>query len=122
MAKPRIALLRSSNVLGLGQRLGKAIFDKYGNVTPYMLIGKRGKKRAVYAPNGIYILWHFSDWQFPHYKELGNDPTEALEELKRAKKELKTTGFVRFQMQRLTSASTANERLNHLIEGTRPAI
>lgn len=96
MAKPRIALLRYGNVLGLGQRLGQVIFDRYGSVIPYMLVGKRGKKRAIYVEDGIYILWHFTRWDFPHCKVLGNDPTEALAELKRAQKELKATGSVRF--------------------------
>ena|ERR1700686_4192914 len=96
MAKPRIALLRYGNVVGLGQRLGQVIFDRYGNVTPYMWVGKRGRKRPIYAGDGIYILWHFTRWDFPNSKVLGNDPTEALAELKRAQKELKATGSVRF--------------------------
>jgi hypothetical protein len=94
MAKSRIALLRCSNLLGIGFRRGKAVIDKYGNLTHFMLIGKRGKKKKFYAPNGYYMLCYINDFMF-RYKELGNDSDEALEEFKRAKKEFKA-GHVNF--------------------------
>jgi integrase len=89
MANETVTLLRYAKVHGLGWRRGKAIIGKTGKIEPdHMLIGKRKDKRKVYAPEGHYELRYF-DGRLPQYKKLGNDPTEALDELKRAQRELK---------------------------------
>jgi integrase len=100
MANETVTLLRYAKVPGLGWRRGKAIIGKTGKVTPdYMLLGKRKNKRKVHAPEGHYQLRYF-DGPLPRYKKLGNDPTEALDELQRAQQQLhlknaaKTAGYI----------------------------
>lgn len=89
MANERVTLLRYAKVPGLGWRRGLAVIGKTGKVTPdQMLLGKWGNKQKVNAPDGHYVLRYF-DGRLPRYKKLGNDPTEALDELNRAKKELR---------------------------------
>jgi integrase len=89
MANETVTLLRYAKVPELGWRRGKAIIGKTGKVTPdYMLLGKRNNKRKVHAPEGHFELCHF-EGRLPRYKKLGNDPSEALDELQRAKSELK---------------------------------
>ena len=89
MANERVTLLRYAKISGLGWRRGKAIIGKTGRVAPdYMLLGKRNNKRKVHAPEGHFELCHF-EGRLPRYKKLGNDPSEALDELQRAKSELK---------------------------------
>ncbi len=53
-----------------------------------MLIGKGNDKQEINAPEGHYELRYFEGQQ-PRYKDVGNDPTEALAELGRASRELK---------------------------------
>ena len=53
-----------------------------------MFLGKHKNKQKAHAPDGHYELRYF-DGRLPRYKKLGNDPTEALDELKRAQSELK---------------------------------
>jgi integrase len=100
MANETVTLLRYAKVPELGWRRGKAIIGKTGKVTPdYMLLGKRKNKRKVHAPEGHYQLRYF-DGRLPRYKKLGNDPTEALDELQRAQQQLnlknqaKTAGYI----------------------------
>jgi integrase len=89
MANERVTLLRYAKIPGLGWRRGKAIIGKTGKVAPdYMLLGKWKDKRKVYAPEGHFVLRYF-DGRLPRYKKLGNDPSEALDELQRAKSQLK---------------------------------
>jgi integrase len=88
MANEIVTLLRYAKVPGLGWRRGLAIIGKTGKVTPdQMLLGKQSNKQKVNAPDGHYILRHF-EGRLPRYKKLGNDPTEALDELQRAQSEL----------------------------------
>src|ERR1700756_5013838 len=100
MANETVTLLRYAKVPGLGWRRGKAIIGKTGKVTPdYVLLGKRKNKRRVHAPEGHYQLRYF-DGRLPRYKKLGNDPAEALDELRRAQQQLnlknqaKTAGYI----------------------------
>lgn len=100
MANETVTLLRYAKVPGLGWRRGKAIIGKTGRVTPdYMLLGERKNKRKVHAPEGHYQLRYF-DGRLPRYKKLGNDSTEALDELQRAQQQLnlknqaKTAGYI----------------------------
>lgn len=100
MANETVTLLRYAKVPGVGWRRGKAIIGKTGKVTPdYVLLGKRKNKRRVHAPEGHYQLRYF-DGRLPRYKKLGNDPTEALDELHRAQQQLnlknaaKTAGYI----------------------------
>jgi integrase len=100
MANETVTLLRSAKLPGLGWRRGKAIIGKNGKVSPdHMLLGKWKDKRKVYAPEGHYVLRYF-DGRLPRYKKLGNDPSEALDELQRANSELKfknaakTAGYI----------------------------
>lgn len=89
MANETVTLLRSAKIPGLGWRRGQAIIGKTGKVTPdYMLLGKRNNKRKVHAPEGHFVLCRF-EGRLPRYKKLGNDPSEALDELQRAQSELK---------------------------------
>jgi hypothetical protein len=89
MANEMVALLRYAKVRGLGWRRGLAVIGKTGKVTPnQMLLGKQSNKQKVDAPDGHYVLRYF-DGRLPRYKKLGNDPTEALDELSRARKNLK---------------------------------
>jgi len=89
MANETVTLLRYAKLPGLGWRRGQAIIGKNGKVSPdYMFLGKGKSKRKVHAPEGHYVLRHF-DGRLPRYKKLGNDPSEALDELQRAKSELK---------------------------------
>jgi len=56
-------------------------------------------KIEVHAPEGHYVLRYF-DGRLPRYKKLGNDPSEALDELQKAKfqlkfkNEAKTAGYI----------------------------
>jgi len=100
MANQTVTLLRYAKLPGLGWRRGQAVFGKTGKLTPdYMLLGKRDSKRKVYAPEGHYELRYF-DGTLPRYKDVGNDPTDALDQLKQAQAELKlknaakSAGFV----------------------------
>ena len=100
MANEQVTLLRYAKIPGVGWRRGKAIIGKTGKVTPdYMLLGKRNNKRKVHAPEGHFQLCHF-EGRLPRYKKLGNDPSEALDELQKAKSELKyknaakTAGYI----------------------------
>ena len=52
-----------------------------------MFLGRGKKKKEVHAPEGHYVLRYF-DGRLPRYKKLANDPSEALDELQRAKSEL----------------------------------
>ena len=89
MANETVTLLRYAKIPGLGWRRGQAIFGKNGKVSPdHMLLGKRKNKRKVRAPEGHFELRYF-DGRLPRYKKLGNDSSEALDELKRAQSELK---------------------------------
>ena len=45
-------------------------------------------KRKVYAPDGHFVLRYF-EGRLPRYKKLGNDPSEALDELQTAKSKLR---------------------------------
>jgi integrase len=89
MANETVTLLRYAKVQGLGWRRGKVILGKTGKLAPdQMFLGERGNKQRIDAPEGHYVLRYF-DGRLPRYKKLGNDPTEALDELQRAQKELK---------------------------------
>jgi len=89
MANETVTLLRYAKLPGLGWRRGQAIIGKNGKVSPdYMFLGKGKSKRKTHAPEGHYVLRLF-DGRLPRYKKLGNDPSEALDELQRAKSELK---------------------------------
>jgi integrase len=89
MANETVTLLRYAKIPGLGWRRGLAIIGKNGKVSPdHMLLGKRKDKRKVHAPEGHFELRYF-DGRLPRYKKLGNDSSEALDELKRAQSELK---------------------------------
>lgn len=89
MANERVTLLRSAKIPGLGWRRGQAIVGKTGRVKPdFMFLGRGKKKKEVHAPEGHYVLRYF-DGRLPRYKKLANDPSEALDELQRAKSELK---------------------------------
>jgi integrase len=89
MANETVTLLRYAKVPGLGWRRGQAVIGKTGRVTPdQMLLGTRRSKQKVDAPDGHYVLRYF-DGRLPRYKKIGNDPTEALDQLKRAQQELK---------------------------------
>ncbi len=122
MANETVTLLRYAKVQGLGWRRGKAIIGKTGKLTPdHMLIGKWNDKRKVYAPEGHYELRYF-DGRLPRYKKLGNDPTEALDELKRAQTELKlknaakAAGYIipaTTPVKRKSLAAYGNEFLEH---------
>jgi integrase len=100
MANEQVTLLRYAKIPGVGWRRGKAVIGKTGKVAPdYMLLGKRNNKRKVHAPEGHFVLCHF-EGRLPRYKKLGNDPCEALDELQKAKSELKfknaakTAGYI----------------------------
>lgn len=100
MANERVTLLRSAKIPGLGWRRGQAIVGKTGKVKPdFMFLGRGKKKKEVHAPEGHYVLRYF-DGRLPRYKKLANDPSEALDELQRAKSELKfknaakTAGYI----------------------------
>ena len=100
MANETVTLLRSAKIPGVGWRRGAALIGKTGKVTPdYMLLGKWTEKRKVYAPEGHYVLRYF-DGRLPRYRKPGNDPSEALDELQKAKSELKfknaanTAGYI----------------------------
>lgn len=89
MANETITLLRSAKLRGLGWRRGQAIIGKTGKVKPdFMFLGRGRKKQQVHAPEGRYVLRYYNG-RLPRYKKLGNDPSEALDELQRAKAELK---------------------------------
>ena len=89
MANETVTLLRHAKIPGFGWRRGQAVIGKTGKVTPdQMLLGTRRNKQKLDAPDGHYVLRYF-DGRLPRYKKLGNDPTEALDELKRAQHELK---------------------------------
>ncbi len=100
MANEKVTLLRSAKIPGRGWRRGKAVMGKTGKVKPdFMFLGRGREKTEVHAPEGHYVLVHF-DGRLPRYKKLGNDPSEALDELQRAKSELKlkndakATGYI----------------------------
>jgi integrase len=89
MANQKVALLRYAKIPGLGWRRGRAVVGKTGKIKPdYMLIGKGKDNQEINAPEGHYQLRYFEGKQ-PRYKDVGNDPTEALAELARADRELK---------------------------------
>lgn len=89
MANETVTLLRNAKIPGIGWRRGQAIIGKNGKVNPdHMLLGERNDKRKVHAPEGHFELRYF-DGRLPRYKKLGNDSSEALDELKRAQSELK---------------------------------
>jgi hypothetical protein len=89
MANERVTLLRSAKIPRLGWRRGQAVMGKTGKVKPdFMFLGSGKKKIEVHAPEGHYVLRYF-DGRLPQYKKLWNDPSEALDELQRAKSELK---------------------------------
>jgi integrase len=89
MANETVTLLRYAKIPGLGWRRGQSVIGKTGKVTPdQMLLGTRRNKQKVDAPDGHYVLRYF-DGKLPRYKKIGNDPTEALDELQRAQTELK---------------------------------
>lgn len=89
MANETITLLRSAKLRGLGWRRGQVIIGKTGKVKPdFMFLGRGRKKQQVHAPEGHYVLRYY-DGRLPRYKKLGNDPSEALDELQRAKAELR---------------------------------
>src|SRR5271163_145249 len=89
MANETITLLRSAKLHGLGWRRGQAVIGKTGKVKPdFIFLGRGRKKQEVHAPEGHYVLRYY-DGRRPRYKKLGNDPSEALDELQRAKAELK---------------------------------
>jgi len=88
VANRTVTLLRYAHLPKLGWRRGLAVFGKTGKVTPdFMFIGKRGNQRKVHAPDGHYELRYY-EGRLPRYKALGNDPTEAFEELKKSRREL----------------------------------
>lgn len=100
MANERVTLLRCAKIPGLGWRRGKATIGKTGKVKPdFMFLGRGKGRKEVYAPEGHYVLRYF-DGRLPRYKKLGNDPTEALDELQKAKSDLKfknaakTAGYI----------------------------
>ena len=100
MANETVTLLRSAKIPGLGWRRGQAIIGKTGRVKPdFMFLGRGKRKREVHAPDGHYVLCRY-EGRLPRYKKLGNDPSEALDELQRAKSELKfknaakTAGYI----------------------------
>jgi hypothetical protein len=88
MANQKVTLLRHAKLPELGWRRGRPAIGKTGKIRPdYMLLGSRRRKREVHAPDGHYELRYF-DGKNPRYKDVGNDATEALDQLKRAEKEL----------------------------------
>jgi integrase len=100
MANEQVTLLRYAKLPHVGWRRGLACIGKTGKVKPdCMFLGRGEKKKEVYAPEGHYVLRHY-DGVLPRYKKLGNDPSEALDELQRAKSELKfknaaeTAGYI----------------------------
>jgi hypothetical protein len=100
MANETVTLLRAAKIPGLGWRRGRAVVGKTGKVKPdFMFLGRGKKRKEVHAPEGHYVLRRF-DGPLPRYKKLGNDPSEALDELQRAKSELKfknaakTAGYI----------------------------
>jgi integrase len=100
MANERVTLLRSAKIARLGWRRGQAVLGKTGKVKPdFMFLGSGKKKMEVHAPEGHYVLRYF-DGRLPRYKKLGNDPSEALDELQKAKfqlkfkNEAKTAGYI----------------------------
>src|SRR5258708_1175709 len=100
MANEKVTLLRSAKIPGRGWRRGKAVMGKTGKVKPdFMFLGRGSEKTEVHAPAGHYLLVHF-DGRLPQYKKLGNDPSEALDELQKAKfqlkfkNEAKTAGYI----------------------------
>lgn len=100
MANEQVTLLRYAKLPNIGWRRGLACIGKTGKVKPdFMFLGKGENKKEVYAPEGHYVLRHY-DGALPRYKKLGNDPSEALDELQRAKSELKfknaaeTAGYI----------------------------
>ena len=81
MANETVTLLRSAKIPGVGWRRGQAIIGKTGQVKPdFMFVGRGKEKKEVHALEGHYVLRHF-DGRLPRYKKLGNDPSEALDEL-----------------------------------------
>ncbi len=89
MANQTVSLLRYAKLPGLGWRRGKAILGKTGKLTPdYMLFGAQNNKQKIYAPDGHYELRYF-DGKLPRYRDVGNDPTYALEQLQQAQRELR---------------------------------
>lgn len=89
MANETVTLLRSAKIPGVGWRRGQAIIGKTGKVKPdFMFLGRGKRKREVHAPEGHYVLCHY-EGRLPRYEKLGNDPSEALDELQKAKSELK---------------------------------
>jgi integrase len=100
MANETVNLIRYAKIPGLGWRRGKAVIGKTGRVKPdFMFLGRGKKKKEVHAPEGHYELCRY-EGRLPRYKKLGNDPSEALDELQRAKSQLKfknaakTAGYI----------------------------
>ena len=100
MANETVTLLRSGKIPRLGWRRGQAIIGKTGRVKPdFMFLGRGKRKKEVHAPEGHYVLRYY-DGRLPRYKKLGNDPSEALDALQRAKSDLKfknaakTAGYI----------------------------
>jgi hypothetical protein len=88
-ANEQVTLLRYAKIPRLGWRRGKAIIGKTGKVKPdFMFLGRGREKKEFNAPEDYYVLRYF-DGRLPRYKKLGNDPSEALDELQKAESELK---------------------------------
>jgi hypothetical protein len=76
--------MRHAKLPGIGWRRGQAVFGKTSKLVPdYMYVGKK----RVHAPEGRYVL-RFYDGKLPRYQDVGNNPTDALEQLKKARRNL----------------------------------
>jgi hypothetical protein len=93
---------------------------KTGKIKPdFMFLGSGKKKIEVHAPEGHYVLRYF-DGRLPRYKKLGNDPSEALDELQKAKfqlkfkNEAKTAGYIIPTPTPVKRKSLAEDRVSEL--------
>ena len=85
MANEKVTLLRSAKIPGRGWRRAQTVIGKTGKVKPdFMFLGRGQKRKEVHAPERHYLLRH-CDGRLLRYKKLGNDPSEALDELQKAK-------------------------------------
>jgi pimeloyl-ACP methyl ester carboxylesterase len=75
MANRTVALLRYAKILQLGWRRGAAVIGKTGRVKPdYMVLNRE----EIHCPDGYYEVRVYKGRR-PSYRNVGNDPSDALQ-------------------------------------------